>query len=101
MTNYLSSLFFSQFYTVVIYTVQHPNGALIPSTCFDPSLVSRFESFCDATINYLPQTPMGSLSSFIDLQGDHSQLELEASNMVGLISSVLEGAGIDGTGWQQ
>lgn len=71
---------------------------MISKTCFDPTLISHFDTLCEATFYYLPQTPMGSSLSFIDLQGEHSQLDLQTSNMVNVLSSVLESAGIDATG---
>ena len=89
---------FSQFYTVITYVVMDTNNRFISNACFDPSLISHFDTLCKASFNYLPQTPMGSLVSFIDWQGEHSQSDLETSNMVTVLSSVIESVGLDATG---
>ena len=70
----------------------------VPSTCVNPTVTSTVNELCDVTRSHVTSTPMGFLSSFIDLQGDYSQRDLERANVAVLINAALEQMDTQSTG---
>ena len=70
----------------------------VPSTCLNPTFTSSVNELCDVTHSHVTSAPMGFLASFIDLQGDYSQREMERGNLAVLINSALEQMDTPGTG---
>lgn len=70
----------------------------VPSTCVNPTLTSTVNELCGVTHTHVTSIPMGFLSSFVDLQGDYSQRDLERANVAVLINGALEQMDTQSTG---
>jgi hypothetical protein len=88
----------SQFYTIISYWIVHVNNATISSSCINPSLIQIFDQQCDVSRRYLAQTPMGSTPSYIDLNGDYLQTDVDNANIDELLASALNHLKIHATG---
>jgi hypothetical protein len=88
----------SQFYTTVTYMLLTFGDEPVPSGCFNAHWIQPAEQPCDATHRYLAQAPIGPLPSWIDLEGDHAQADLERANFGTQLVSAIEHIDIRGKG---